>query len=36
MGIKTHKSRTASFEELSFKEQAQSINAMINNLGRAI
>ena len=36
MAIKAHKGNTKDFPELTFDEQASSINASINNLSSAI
>ena len=36
MNLPAHKGNTKTFEQLSFQEQANSINAQINNLQRAI
>ena len=33
---KAHKDNTATFEELTFGEQAKSINAMVNNLQHSV
>lgn len=36
MTTRRHKQQTKTFEELTFDEQAKSINAMINNLQNAM